>query len=116
MRFNREQPIYQQIIDDIKVKIVNGTYYTGFKLPSIREYAEEMLVNPNTVQKAFSELEREDYIHSKRGIGFFVNEDEELINKLKKKYLNDEVDVFIEKMSSFGFSKSEIIEKVEEKL
>lgn len=116
MRFNKEQPIYQQIIDDIKVKIVNGTYSTGFKLPSIREYAEEMLVNPNTVQKAFSELEREDYIHSKRGIGFFVNEDEELINKLKKKYLNDEVDVFIEKMSSFGFSKSEIIEKVKEKL
>lgn len=116
MLFNREQPIYQQIIDDIKVKIVNGTYSTGFKLPSIREYAEEMLVNPNTVQKAFSELEREDYIHSKRGIGFFVNEDEELINRLKRKYLNDEVDVFIEKMSSFGFSKSEIIEKVKEKL
>lgn len=116
MYFNKEQPIYQQIMEYVKLNIVNGTYPTGSKLPSIREYAEELLVNPNTVQKAFSEIEREEYIYSKRGIGFFVNEDEELIKKLKRKHLNDEIELFIEKMSQLGFSKSEIIEKVKEKL
>lgn len=116
MQFNKEQPIYQQIMEDIKLKIVNGTYPAGSKLPSIRDYAEELIVNPNTVQKSFSELEREEYIYSKRGIGFFVNEDEQLIKNLKTKHLNDEIDLFIEKMSLLGFSKSEIIEKVKEKL
>ena len=116
MSFNKEQPIYQQIMEDVILKIVNGTYSVGFKLPSIRDYAEKAIVNPNTVQKAFSELERENYIYSKRGIGFFVNEDEEFIKNLKKKYLNDEIDLFIEKMTLLGFGKVEIIEKVKEKL
>lgn len=116
MEFNREQPIYLQIMDDIKLKIINGTYPVGIKLPSIREYAQEVMVNPNTVSKAFSELERSQYIYSKRGIGFFVNEDEKIIKDLKSNYLNDEIDKFINLITSFGFSKSEIIERIREKL
>lgn len=112
MKFNKEQPIYVQLIEDIKVKIINGQYLPGDKMPSIRDYAQEKMVNPNTVQRCFQELENENYIFSKRGIGYFVNEDEDMIEKLKKSYLDFEINAFIDKMSKLKFQKSEIIERL----
>lgn len=116
MEFDKSRPIYAQLIDDIESSIVNGDFKPGEKLPSIREYAEKKVVNPNTAQKAYSELERSEYIFGKRGVGYFVNEDVEKINKLKCNYLNLQVDEFINKMSNLSFSKEEIIEKIKEKL
>ncbi len=116
MKYNKEQPIYLQLMEDIKTNIINGSYSIGERLPSIREYSKSMMVNPNTTQRAFRELELEGFIESKTGIGYYVNEDEEDLNKLKKQYLNQEVDNFIEKMTQLNYSNNEIIEIIKEKL
>lgn len=116
MKFEKDRPIYTQLVDDIESRIINGEFKSGEKLPSIREYAENKVVNPNTAQKAYSELERSEYIFSKRGVGYFVNEDADKISKLKCEYLNLQIDAFINKMSNLSFSKEEIIEKIKEKL
>lgn len=116
MKFEKDRPIYTQLIEDIEQSIISGKFKSGEKLPSIRGYAEKKVVNPNTVQKAYSELERSGYIFSKRGVGYFVNEDIVEINKFKCKYLELQIDEFINKMSNISFSKEEIIEKIKEKL
>lgn len=116
MKYSKDQPIYVQLMEDIKVKILNGTYSFGDKLPSIREYAEEMLVNPNTVQRAFRELENLNYIESRTGLGYYTNDSKEEIKKFKREYLNIEIDNFIEKMTQLNFDKKEIIEIIKEKL
>lgn len=116
MKYNKEQPIYLQLMEDIKTNIINGNYSIGERLPSIREYSKNMMVNPNTSQRAFRELELEGFIESKTGIGYYVNEDEETLNKLKKQHLNQEVESFIEKMIQLNYSSNEIIEIIKEKL
>lgn len=116
MDFNKDQPIYIQLVEKIKLNIISGKMKAGDKLPSIREYAEETMVNPNTVQKAFTELESSEYIFSKRGIGYFVNEDQEFINNLKTKFLEDRIDEFIKDMSTFDYSNETIINKIKERL
>lgn len=116
MDFNKDQPIYIQLVERVKMNIISGKMKAAEKLPSIREYAEETMVNPNTVQKAFTELESRQYIFSKRGIGYFVNEDQEFINNLKSEFLEKRIDDFIEDMSNLDYSKEMIINKIKERL
>ena len=86
----------------------------GSKLASVRELALEYGVNPNTIQKALSELERTGIIYSRRALGRFVSEDSNLISELKKDVSLDKVKVFIEEMRKLGFSKIEVIKMIEE--
>ena len=76
-KFNDEQPIYQQIISQIKERIVAGEWKAGSKLKSVRELALEAGVNPNTMQKALAELEREGLVYSQRTAGRFVSDNKE---------------------------------------
>lgn len=64
--------IYEQVIDNLKERIMTGTLATGEKLPSVRELSKMITVNPNTVQKAYRELERQGYIYTTGGVGTFV--------------------------------------------
>lgn len=116
MDFNKDQPIYIQLVDLIKMDIISGKMKASDKLPSIREFAEETMVNPNTVQKAYTELELRGYIFSKRGIGYFVNEDQEFIDNLKGSFLENRIDEFIKDMSNLDYSKETIINKIKERL
>lgn len=116
MDFNKDQPIYIQLVDLIKMDIISGKMKAADKLPSIREFAEETMVNPNTVQKAYTELESRGYIFSKRGIGYFVNEDQEFIDNLKVSFLENRIDEFIKDMSNLDYSKETIINKIKERL
>ena len=75
--FDNSVPIYKQIVKEIELRIIGGIYNTGEKLPSVREFAEEASVNPNTMQKAFVELERTGLVYSKRTNGRFITEDKE---------------------------------------
>lgn len=111
--FNNSLPIYQQIMSEIQLRIIRGTYCPGEKLPSVREMAEEASVNPNTMQKAFVELERIGLVYSKRTIGRFITEDEEMIKSMQDNLIKQKVLVFIEDMNSIGIINDEIIPKVE---
>ncbi len=116
MDFENDKPIYIQLMDDIKAGIINESYLPGDRLPSIRDYAKDMMVNPNTGQKAYAELEQEGYIYSKRGIGYFVNEDPDTINKLKYDYLDKEINNLVDKLVSMKYEKEEIINRIKESL
>ena len=78
-----DRPIFIQIIERIQVDIISGLYKPGDKLPSVRELAQEASVNPNTMQKALSELERTGLVYSQRTSGRFITEDTAMINNLK---------------------------------
>jgi len=71
---NSHVPIYQQIVDHIRRSVAAGVYRPGEPIPSLRQLALELLVNPNTVQRAYEQLEREGLIQARRGLGMFVTE------------------------------------------
>ena len=73
MDFDANKPIYLQIVDNIKDRIINGDYSPGEKLPSVRDFAAQMAVNPNTMQRALAQLESEGLIYTERTNGRFVS-------------------------------------------
>ena len=78
-----DRPIYAQLLERIQLQIVSGIYAPGDKLPSVRDLAAEASVNPNTMQKAFAELERSGLIETKRTSGRFVTEDKNMITQIR---------------------------------
>lgn len=116
VEFNQNVPIYKQIMDIIKRRIISSKIMPGDKLPSIREMSVELQVNPNTVQRTYQELEREGITYTQRGTGNFVKEDIEMVKKLKEQMAEDLIEGFIDGMRNLGFQGSEIIEIVEKKV
>lgn len=110
MPWNRDssRPIYLQIIERVQMDIITGRYQPGDKLPSVRDLAQEAAVNPNTMQKALSELERSGLIYSQRTSGRFITEDKELIHQMKKELAAAEVSAFVAHMKQLGITPEEI--------
>lgn len=102
------RPIYLQIIERVQMDIVTGQYQPGDKLPSVRDLAQEAAVNPNTMQKALSELERSGLIYSQQTSGRFITEDKELIHQMKKELAAAEVSAFVAHMKQLGITPEEI--------
>ena len=102
------RPIYLQIIERVQMDIITGRYQPGDKLPSVRDLAQEAAVNPNTMQKALSELERSGLIYSQRTSGRFITEDKELIHQMKKELAAAEVSAFVAHMKKLGITPEEI--------
>ena len=102
------RPIYLQIIERVQMDIITGRYQPGDKLPSVRDLAQEAAVNPNTMQKALSELARSGLIYSQRTSGRFITEDKELIHQMKKELAAAEVSAFVAHMKQLGITPEEI--------
>lgn len=102
------RPIYLQIIERVQMDIITERYQPGDKLPSVRDLAQEAAVNPNTMQKALSELERSGLIYSQRTSGRFITEDKELIHQMKKELAAAEVSAFVAHMKQLGITPEEI--------
>lgn len=109
-----DKPIYLQVIEVIKFRIISGSYKPGDRLPSVRDLAAEASVNPNTMQKALAELERNNLIYTNRTSGKFISEDETMILKLKQDLAKDEIKHFLAHMNKLGFTKKETIAILEE--
>ena len=109
-KFNDEQPIYQQIISQIKERIVAGEWKAGSKLKSVRELALEAGVNPNTMQKALAELEREGLVYSQRTAGRFVSDNKEKTDRLQEEMTMECIKTFVAQMEKMGYKKEQIIE------
>lgn len=105
---DNNMPIYLQLMDRIQRDIISGRYGPGDKLPSVRELAVEAAVNPNTMQKALSELERRGLVYSQRTSGRFITEDEKLLKELKKEQAARYLEKFIESMHNLGLKNDEI--------
>ena len=113
--FSNDKPIYSQIIEQIKQLIVSGGFSPGDKLPSVRELAQKASVNPNTMQKAMSELEKDGLLYTLRSSGRFITDDEALIKKIKNELAEAEIENFMQGMSKLGFSVEETINLISEK-
>lgn len=110
-------PIYEQIIQSIKELVVKGIMEPGEKLPSVRELAKDMTLNPNTVQKAYQELERQGLIVTFRGKGTFVNLEIEMgQEKERVKRLKDEMKKLMIEAKTLGMEKEEVVKIVKEVL
>ena len=114
MNFNNKKALYLQIVDIVIQKIANGEYKNGEKMLSIRELANLYAVNQNTVAHSYKELERLGIIETKRGLGYFVKENENFFNKLKNDKIEEQVGEFYHNMLNFGCTKDEIIEYIKE--
>ena len=110
---NSERPIYAQIMERITMDIISGIYTPGAKLPSVRDLAQEAGVNPNTMQKALSELERTGLLFSQRTSGRFITEDLAMIEKTKEDLASIQIKEFLEKMEHIGFTKESTIQLIE---
>lgn len=102
-----DRPIYAQLVDRIKMQIVSGQYPPGGRLPSVRELAAVAAVNPNTMQKAFAELERGGLIATQRTNGRTVTLDEEMIRSVRESLAEAHVDRFLREMKDLGYGKAE---------
>ncbi len=111
--FNNNSPIYIQIMDEIKLQIISGFYQPGTKISSVRDLAEKFGVNPNTMQRALSELEREGFLYTERTNGRFITMDEKLIMNSREMIAEEELERFLSYMKKIGYSKQEIIHKIE---
>lgn len=110
--FSGDKAVYLQIMDEIKIRIISGSYPVGTKLPSVRDLAEEARVNPNTMQKALFELEREELIISQRTSGKFVTCDEQKIVSAREHMSSEHITDFLGKMKKLGFTPLEASEKI----
>jgi DNA-binding transcriptional regulator YhcF (GntR family) len=111
---NSDKPVYLQLVEQIHAGIISGYYKPGDKLPSVRELAAQATVNPNTMQKAMTELERTGLVYTNRTSGRFITSDEEMIRQLKGLSAREEILAFLDRMKQLGFSSKETCELVKD--
>lgn len=112
--FENGIPIYLQILGRLRTEIASGAYPPGAKLPPVRELAMEAGVNPNTMQRAFAELERDGLVYTQRTSGRFVTEDAEIMKELRKNLSADIIGEMCTRLMRLGMSQEEIRAAVEE--
>lgn len=114
--FNASKPIYLQLADRITRQIVSKELKAGEKLPSNRDMAIKYSVNPNTIQRTYSELEREGILETKRGQGTFVTEQEDRLVQLRDDLKHEQILLFVQVMQEMGYSSLEIISGLKDHL
>ena len=110
---NSDRPIYAQILERIQMQIIAGVYKPGEKIPSVRELAAEAGVNPNTMQKALSELERSGLVCTYRTSGRVVTEDTSMITEIRNQIAKEQTGEFMKRMKELGFEKEEILKLIQ---
>lgn len=110
--FDNNSPIYIQLVEQMKMHIISGRLAPGERLPSVRELALLTKVNPNTMQKALSELEDSGLIFTERTNGKFVTEDSALIDRLRKEQARILAEKYLASMKSLGFTEAEAIDYI----
>lgn len=111
--YGDKRPIYEQIVERFRMLILNGVLESDEKLPSVRTLAVELSINPNTIQRAYSELERSGFIYSVKGRGNFVRADRAAVECEKEKMLR-ELKIQIKAYKEVGITLREIVECVNE--
>lgn len=112
--FKEGLPIYTQLIDHIKSFITNGDFKPGEQIPPVRELAVDAGVNPNTMQRALAELEREGLLYSERTRGRFVTEDASVLSELKKSLYSNYIKALFENLNKLGLTDEEIVLAVQQ--
>ena len=111
-QFNANRPIYQQIVDEIELRILNGTYEMGMRLPSVRDLAVLAAVNPNTMQRALAELEEMGLVTTQRNTGRTVTTDESAVSRARDIKADLIAETFLMQMKALGLSRKEVLERL----
>lgn len=112
MEYNTASPIYLQVINELKKRMVKGELKPGEKMPSNRKLAVLFKVNQNTAARIYREMESMGLCYTKRGIGTFVSEEDDMISGLKKEMAEELVRNFMQEMEDLGFQKGDIIDRI----
>jgi GntR family transcriptional regulator len=115
MDFDTKTPIYLQIIEMFRLAIAAGTFAAGSKVASVRDLAIGYGVNPNTVQRALSELERDGFLYTERTSGRYITRDAQVINRLRGELAEQQIVRFIEQMASIGYDQEQILKLLYQK-
>jgi DNA-binding transcriptional regulator YhcF (GntR family) len=113
LAFDDRTPIYRQIILQFGQAFVRGNIQPGERIPSIRELSALLKVNTNTVQRVYQEMERDEMINSKRGMGYFFTEDRKMIEKTRRNLARESLNRFVGEMRALGSADTEIMEELE---
>ena len=108
-RFTDDRPIWLQLTEQLTRRIITGVYPPGSRLPPVRELAAQAGVNPNTMQRALAELERQGLVYSQRTAGRFVTEDHKMIENAKRELARRHIHTFVETMGRLGYREEEIV-------
>ena len=111
---NEDRPIYAQLIEQIQRQIISGAYQPGERLPSVRDLAAQAAVNPNTMQRALSELERSGLVFTQRTSGRYITQDQALIQAAKQALAQQEAETFLRRMAALGLDRSQSLEILQE--
>ena len=114
INYQDNRPVYEQIVDQYRELILYGIMEPGEQMPSVRSLAAELSINPNTIQKAFAELEHQGYIYSERGRGSFVRQSESLVES-RIGEISDEMRALVTQAMKLGLDR-QAIEKMFEKI
>lgn len=114
IQFDKRLPVYEQIIDYVKKQIVSGEWELGRELPSRREFASQLQVNPNTVQRAFREMEEMGLISTGNNVMSRVTDNPQLIGKLKQEMLQEAIQIFADSIYPLHVSNEEVMEQLEQ--
>lgn len=115
LKFSNDVPIYIQLIDIFKDKILKAEWKADEKIPSVRGLAVSFGVNPNTVQRALTELEHAGYVRSERTLGRFVQSDIKSLKQLKVGEFEEVTNQYIKKMKSIGIRKEDVLDSITKK-
>lgn len=111
--FEASKPIYMQIAEQLYKKLVRKEIKPGDKLLSVREMAVQSGVNPNTIQRAYSEMERMGIVETRRGQGTFIIEDEGIVDTLRSQFQSEVINTFVQSMRELGYTEEDMLTGLE---
>lgn len=112
--FSGDRPIYAQLVEQLQIRIVTGAYPPGSRMDSVRDLAGEAAVNPNTMQRAMAELEKQGLVRSERTAGRFVTDDPDTIAALRTALAREKIKAFLTEMGKLGYSQRDTFALLEQ--
>lgn len=113
-KLSDDRPIYVQLIETITAAIASGTLAAGSRLPSVREMAAQAGVNPNTMQRALAELERDGLLYSQRTAGRFVTDQSDRITQKRKELAMQQIRIFLSSMKEMGYTSEQTLNLIQQ--
>ena len=113
-KLSDDRPIYVQLMETITAAIASGTLAAGSRLPSVREMAAQAGVNPNTMQRALAELEREGLLYSQRTAGRFVTDQSDRITQKRKELAMQQIRIFLSSMKEMGYTSEQTLDLIQQ--
>lgn len=112
LNYKEARPLYEQIKESIRKMVISNAFLADEKLPSVREMASQLAVNPNAIERAYQELEQDGYVYRRKDEGTFVAK-ENRVNEMCRRELMQKFDLVVRELSELSVSSNELAERVE---